>query len=97
MIQPNYYFFYSFRVRLLRGAGSEDGRAPLRGHDGVVPHVRHLRHVLHAPSASQGMKTAIPLTRAPPSPRKISTLLRGNAATTFEPEGAKLLVSSNLP
>ena len=54
MIQPNYYFSFSFRVRLLRGAGAEDGGAPLRGHDGVVPHVRHLRHVLHAPRASQG-------------------------------------------
>ena len=53
MIQSKYYHFV-FRVRLLRGAGAEDGGAPLRGHDGVVPHVRHLRHVLHAPRASQG-------------------------------------------
>ena len=41
-------------MRLLRRSGAEDGGAPLRGHDGVVPHVRHLRHVLHAPRASQG-------------------------------------------
>ena len=51
-------------MRLLRAACAEDVRPPLRRHDGLVPHVRHLRHVLHAPGASQGTDEARP-TMAP--------------------------------
>ena len=47
-------FLLLSRLRLLRAPGAEDGRPPLRRHDGVVPHVRHLRRVLHAPRARQG-------------------------------------------
>ena len=54
MLWINPLFYCLSRLRLLRAAGAEDLRPPLRRHDGLVPHVHHLRHVLHAPGASQG-------------------------------------------
>ena len=54
MLWINPLFYCLSRLRLLRAAGAEDLRPPLRRHDGLVPHVHHLRHVLHAPRARQG-------------------------------------------